>query len=162
MKGLLQLSTVIRLLEEEQVFEPATCEGEQSGYAYLQSPPDTPFDLALSGSPAMPAIMDVDTIINCKRTRHRLRMRPTAVWKALVLVQVVLWLSCPTPVFGAFSRPIDCTYASSNCSDCADLCTVSQFYELLPSACHPAAEVNYSRVIADTKYSTVYMYLYST
>ena len=36
---------------------------------------------------------------------------------------------------------VDCVYANSTCSSCADLCLSNEFYPLFPSRCHPSYRV---------------------
>lgn len=47
----------------------------------------------------------------------------------------------PAPVNSSASL-IDCTHATSHCTDCSALCAVAQFYPLLPPPCHPNSTVS--------------------
>ena len=39
---------------------------------------------------------------------------------------------------------VDCTYASSTCVTCTDVCVPRQYYPLFPSRCHPSYSVSQS------------------
>lgn len=76
-----------------------------------------------------------------QRSRHKKGV-PT-FWGINVLYMLLLLLSVSSELRAqSFSNPVDCTYANSTCTDCADVCTASQLYTLLPSTCHPSAVVS--------------------
>ena len=63
---------------------------------------------------------------------------------SVFVIVLVLMSVPPLGLAGSFRDPVDCTYASSVCTTCVDLCTntSTQFYNLLPSVCHPDSLVS--------------------
>lgn len=64
------------------------------------------------------------------------------------LFYVVLLSTCSVSCTNAqstslsFRENIDCTYASSTCTTCANVCVHRQFHPLFPSRCHPSFSVS--------------------
>ena len=82
-------------------------------------------------------------------SHYRIKLKNTTKLLSIDLlnVTIVLLLLCLNSIQAvegiAFSSPVECTYASSTCTNCADVCTSNQFYYLIPSECHPLSVVSY-------------------
>lgn len=84
----------------------------------------------------------------CSHASHySIKLKRTTSKLDLLNVFTVLFLLClnliQTVEGIAFSSPVECTYANSSCTNCADVCTSNQFYYLIPSECHPLSVVSY-------------------
>ena len=73
--------------------------------------------------------------------RHRTRHKGGEMMYPLLFVSLLAAL-IPAPVSSSASL-IDCTHATSHCTDCSALCAVAQFYPLLPPPCHPNSTVSF-------------------
>lgn len=72
--------------------------------------------------------------------RHRTRHKGEMMYPLLFVSFLVVLISVPA---SSSASLIDCTHATSRCTDCSPLCAVAQFYPLLAPPCHPNSTVRF-------------------